>query len=321
MRNLVSSFLLILLVSCGQKTTTTTTTDLDTSAIVTQADEPLPSGEQPDGSVPDDPLPTTGSSGPTGGTTPGGTPAGSNEGQYATGNIRVSSPRANDYVNAERFQLSGTARTFENNVAYRLTDLASKKVIAQGFTTATGEMGTFSPYETTVQVNQVSGVQYPTRALLEVYENSAKDGTEINKVQIPVRVGVGADEPNAVEVYFLNGRKGSNNDCSKVFSLPRSIPQTKALATVTMQKLLAGPTAAESAQGFSTQIPAGTTLNSVRVANGTATVDLSNQLSTAAGACRVTAIRSQIERTLRQFSTVQRVAITVNGKSDGVLEP
>jgi hypothetical protein len=314
-------FLLLLLVatSCGQKSETTTTTD-STGAVVNAPDDQgtgTPSDEAnlpPDGSAP--------------GVTPDNNPvvnppdgSGSNPPKpQPTGNIRVSSPQPNDYVNADQFQIVGTARTFENNVVYRVRDLASNQIIATGFGTATGEMGQFSPFTITVKPKKGGGVQYPTRALIEVFENSAKDGSEINMVQIPVRIGVGADEPNAIEVFFSNAQKGSNTDCHRVFSLPRSIPQTQALATVAMNRLLAGPTSEERAQGYSTQIPAGTKLNRITIESGVARVDFSQEMATAAGACRVTAIRSQIERTLRQFSTVKNVAITVNGKSD-VLEP
>lgn len=312
----------LLMVGCAKKSTTTT--NIDSSGGIVEAptgsnsEEPTdnspgstdPGPSESDGSAPSAPAPS-----PAPSPKPSG---GSQTGQ--TGNITVASPQANDKVNANGFTITGTARTFENNVAYRVTDLATKKVIASGFTTATGEMGKFSPYTINVQPKKVAGVQYPTRGLIEVFENSAKDGSEINKVQIPVVISMGADEANAIEVFFTNAKKGSSNNCDLVFSLPRAIPQTQALATIAMQRLLAGPTSEERAQGYETQIPAGTKLNRVAVSGGVANVDLSQEINGAAGACRVTAIRSQIERTLKQFSTVKNVVITANGKSP-VLQP
>jgi hypothetical protein len=313
---------LLLLNGCAKKSTTTTTVD-STGGVV----------EGPTGSTteePSDNSPVTTDPGPSAsdGSAPANNPVGNPpdanppktppDGQH--GNITVSSPQEGDYVNANGFTITGLARTFENNVTYRVTDLASKKVIASGFTTATGEMGKFSPYTINVQPKKIAGVQYPSRVLIEVFENSAKDGSEINKVQRTVRIGAGADEPNAIEVFFTNSKKGSADNCDLVFSLPRSIPQTQALATIALQRLLAGPTADERAQGYATQIPAGTKLNRVAVASGVANVDFSSELNTAAGACRVAAIRSQIERTLKQFSTVKSVVITVNGKGP-VLQP
>jgi hypothetical protein len=313
-----------LFVSSCDKKTSTTTTRADSNAIVTEiqdtsgAEGPMdhvPGSTEPgpsdnDGSTPD-PVRNPPDDKPA--PQPPGGPA-------ISGNITVQSPMPNDYVNADQFYISGLARTFESNVAYRVRDLASGQVLAQGHTTATGEMGQFSPYRITVTPKKGAGIQYPTRALIEVFENSAKDGTEINKVQVPVKIGIGADEPNAIEVFFSNAKKGSNTDCSKVFSLPRSIPETKALATIAIQRLLAGPTASERTLGYASQIPAGTKLNKIVITGGVARADFSSELATAAGACRVTAIRSQIERTLKQFSTVKSVVITANAKSD-VLQP
>lgn len=313
------SLLIALLLVAGCKKETTTTTTIDSTGGVVQV--PDHSDSTPDGIGTTDPGPaeSDGSAPPN---NPVGNPPDGNPPKPTpdpiNGNITVSSPQEGDYVNANGFTITGTARTFENNVAYRVKDLATNQVIAQGFTTATGEMGKFSPYTINVKPKQASGVQYPTRALIEVYENSAKDGTEINKVQRLVRIGIGADEPNAVEVFFTNSKKGSADHCDRVFTVPRTIPQTQALATIALQRLLAGPTSEERVQGYSTQIPSGTKLNKVTVAGGIARADFSSELNTAAGACRVTAIRAQIERTLKQFSTVKSVIITVNGKGDAL---
>jgi hypothetical protein len=314
--------LVLLVTGCAKKSTTTTTVDSSGGLVEipnnSSSEEPAgdpgttdPGPSQSDGSVP--------ANNPVGNPPDGSPPKATPDGTH--GNITVSSPQANDYVNANGFTITGLARTFESNVVYRVRDLATQEIIAQGHTTATGEMGKFSPYTINVQVKKASGrLQYPTRAMIEVYENSAKDGSVINLVQVPVRIGVGADEPNAVEVFFTNSKKGSPDNCDQVFSIPRTIPQTQALATIALQRLLGGPTADEQGQGYATQIPAGTKLHKVTVANGVARADFSSELNTAAGACRVTAIRAQIERTLRQFSTVKSVTITVKGKGP-VLQP
>jgi len=39
------------------------------------------------------------------------------------------------------------------------------------------------------------------------------------------------------------------------------------------------------------------------------------------GSCRVTAIRSQIEQTLKQFSTVQSVIISIDNRTEDILQP
>jgi spore germination protein GerM len=53
-----------------------------------------------------------------------------------------------------------------------------------------------------------------------------------------------------------------------------------------------------------------------------ARVDFDEQLNyQVGGSCRVMAIRAQIEQTLKQFSTVDSVIISVNGQTEGILEP
>jgi len=39
------------------------------------------------------------------------------------------------------------------------------------------------------------------------------------------------------------------------------------------------------------------------------------------GSCRVSAIRAQIIETLKQFSTVKNVVISINGRTEDILQP
>jgi hypothetical protein len=78
-----------------------------------------------------------------------------------------------------------------------------------------------------------------------------------------------------------------------------------------VRALLAGPTAREKAIGMTTAIPAGTTLRSLTISAGVATVDLSGAFAQATPATRAAA---QLCYTLTQFPTVGRgVVIKVNG--------
>jgi spore germination protein GerM len=71
-----------------------------------------------------------------------------------------------------------------------------------------------------------------------------------------------------------------------------------------------------------TIIPSGTKLNSLIIKNGVATVDFNTKLTDGvAGSCKVGAIRAQIEETLKQFPTITDVTISVNGVSEGILQP
>lgn len=252
----------------------------------------------------------------TGGTTPGGTtPGGATP---ASRNIRVLGPRPGERITNARFTLRGEARTFENTVAWRVR-AADRSVLAEGFTTATGEMGVFSSFSTTVALERA----YSGAATIEVYQNSAKDGTEIDKVTLPVTFAVAStDARNDISVFFTNAQRNPGAaDCSRVFAAARSIASTSGIARAAVEELLRGPTAAERAQSFDSEIPAGTRLRDITIIDGVARADFSRELNTAAGSCRVTAVRAQIERTLRQFPSVRRVIISVEGNSAEALQP
>jgi len=82
-----------------------------------------------------------------------------------------------------------------------------------------------------------------------------------------------------------------------------------------MRALLAGPTAAERAAGVDTSLPARTTLASLRIRAGTATVNLSRPrtASTAFDVSLRPARAAQIVYTLTAIPTVEHVLIRVNG--------
>jgi hypothetical protein len=95
----------------------------------------------------------------------------------------------------------------------------------------------------------------------------------------------------------------------------RTVAKSTATARASVEALLAGPTPGESSSipGVSTQIPAGTTLNSVTIAGGVATVDLSPEFdaeqTSAAAAMRV----AQVVFTLTRFDSISSVAFRQDG--------
>lgn len=98
----------------------------------------------------------------------------------ASRNIEVLSPRGGDFVKSG-FAVKGNARVFENVVSIRLTD-AGENVLVQTFTTANApDVGMFGPFEKVLKFETAV-----TEGTLEVYQSSAKDGSEIDKVTIPV---------------------------------------------------------------------------------------------------------------------------------------
>ncbi len=95
-------------------------------------------------------------------------------------NIEVISPLTGDNVKSG-FVVKGNARTFENTVNIRLID-SSGNLLTETLTTANApDVGRFGPFEKVIayQTTDTSGT-------LEVFQYSAKDGSEIDKVGIPV---------------------------------------------------------------------------------------------------------------------------------------
>ncbi len=95
--------------------------------------------------------------------------------------IWVTSP-ARDQIITSPVKIAGNARVFEATVSYRLRD-SSGTVIAQGHTMAAEG----APGRGDYNAELVFTTNGPGRGQIEVYEASAKDGSDTNKVIIPVQ--------------------------------------------------------------------------------------------------------------------------------------
>ena len=101
----------------------------------------------------------------------------------AEANIIVSNPINNATVSSP-FKVEGRARVFENVVSVKLKD-NSGKVMIQGTTEAQSpDMGQYGPFSKEIQYETSE-----TGGILEVFESSAKDGSEINKVTVSLKFG------------------------------------------------------------------------------------------------------------------------------------
>jgi len=130
------------------------------------------------------------------------------------------------------------------------------------------------------------------------------------------------EEKTNVKVFFNNSILDPEISCVNVFSINREIEKTPTVAKAAIEELLKGPTEAEKADGYNTSITRGVKLNSITIQNGTAFVDFDEKLEAqTGGSCRVGAITSQITETLKQFSSVQSVVISINGRTEDILQP
>lgn len=105
----------------------------------------------------------------------------------------------------------------------------------------------------------------------------------------------------------------------KLFVTQRSVPTTVSVGQAALDRLLAGPSAAEYAAGLRSQIPAVTQLLGLNIVNGTATVDLSSAFVSAATPSTMPLRIAQVVDTLAQFSTVTGVRFEINGQGVTVL--
>jgi hypothetical protein len=101
-------------------------------------------------------------------------------------NIMVSLPKSNQTVVTEGgFILKGRARVFENVLQYRLvTDTGV--IVTQGTLNANSpDVGQYGDFEKNI-TTKIKDTDYNAKGAMEVFSYSAKDGSEINKVVVPI---------------------------------------------------------------------------------------------------------------------------------------
>lgn len=214
--------------------------------------------------------------------------------------------------------VSGQANTFEATVNFKLYG-EDGILIQEDFTQADmPDMGQIGPFEKVIYfaappANIVHGY-------LEVFEYSAMDGSQINKVTVPVYFAY--NDTTELTVYFSHSAPaGIPDECIYLQTVERSTIGTLAVAKATLQAMLLGPRADESAQGFFSGIPSGTKLNSISIVDGIAYADFSSELNSTAGSCGVAGVTAMIRANLLQFDTVDDVVISVDGETEEILQP
>lgn len=230
-------------------------------------------------------------------------------------NITVSSPKPNDKV-SNPIIVKGQARVFENTFSYVLRDKAGNKLYENNAMTDAPDAGIFGNYTVKIPVP----VSAPKDLVVEVFEYSAKDGSVINLVRVPVELA--SQDKSTVKVHFSNSKLDPEVTCIKTFPVERQIYKTQEPAFIALSELLNGPTQQETDAGYTTGINKGVRINSIKIENGTAYVDFNETLEAAVGgSCRVAAISWQIVNTLKEFPTVKNVVISINGRTEDILQP
>lgn len=206
--------------------------------------------------------------------------------------------------------VAGNAVAFENTVSIIIRD-AGGRVVGRGFATAlASDVGQSGPYRTAVAFNAPAGA----KLFVEVFEASAKDGTPIHMVRIPVRV---TDNVTVYSVFLAKESGGAG--CPLTSAVRRSVPATTAVARAALEHLFAGPTREEWENGYRSFVPQETKINQLTVEAGVATADFS-AYQIPAGVCAADTARVQIEKTLLQFQMVTSVTLSVNGDTEVFLQ-
>lgn len=220
-------------------------------------------------------------------------------------------------------EIEGEARGnwyFEASFPIKIVDDKGKQ-LGIGIAQAQGEWMTteYVPFKAVINfVNPGSGKGEI------VLEKDNPSGLPQNADELRMPIVFGGISTQVVKAYFVNARYVSpdNFDCRLVYDVSRNIPKTETPARFAIEELLKGPSDNERAMGFETMINQGVKIQKLTILNGIATIDFDKRLEEAiGGSCRVSAVRSQIVNTLMQFSTVKRVIISIDGRTEDILQP
>ncbi|MDP3696729.1 MAG: GerMN domain-containing protein [Candidatus Taylorbacteria bacterium] len=169
---------------------------------------------------------------------------------------------------------------------------------------------------------------------MAIFLNKEKPG-EVTTSEEPEK------EFKTISVFFPNVQNDPEAlDCETTYPVERVLGRMTdnkksalgEFAYLAVADLLKGPTEQEKVQGFFTSINDGTRVQRVIIESGVAHVDFNDRLNEGvallrqgsegqAGSCKVQAIRSQITETLTQFLEIKEVVISVNGRTEDILQP
>jgi len=235
--------------------------------------------------------------------------------------INVTTPTPNQEISSP-LVIAGSARGnwyFEASFSIKLYD-ENNNLIAQTTAQAQGDWMTndFVPFKAELKFISQAGTN--GRLVLEK-DNPSGLPENADQLSLPVRFLIN-QEKIKIKVFFNNSKLDREISCNKVFPVEREIIKTPAVARAALTELLVGTTAAEREAGFMTVLSPDVKIQNLTVENSVAKVDFNKRLEEGSGgSCRATAIIAQINATLKQFATVSEVIISVDGRSEDILQP
>ena len=138
--------------------------------------------------------------------------------------------------------------------------------------------------------------------------------------RLPLRLG--QEQTTEISVFFVRDEYlAKNQNCEQVQEVKRELVKSADLTKEAILQLILGTNQAERSQGLSSLLNNEVKLQSLEIVKGTAIIDFNEALIKGLNSgCQALAMRSQIEETLKSLTAVQKVLITVNGKSTSVLQ-
>lgn len=233
-------------------------------------------------------------------------------------NIILLTPQENAEIGLP-VEITGVARVFENNLNVRVKDKEGNILGENNVTALSPDIGKFGEFKFSLNYYEPKTEE----GYVEAFDYSAKDGTVENLDSVSIRFG--KVEAQIIKTFYSNTQKDPGGRyCSRTYAVDRRIPKTDAPARAALEEMLLGPTNAEGVAGYFSSIALYPKIEIQRlvIENSIANVDFNDALNMqGGGSCKVAAIRSQIESTLKQFTTIKKVVISVNGNIDEVLQP
>ena len=239
--------------------------------------------------------------------------------QTTSPNLKLANLKPGSTISSP-FEITGQAKTwyFEASFPVKVMDINNKE-IGSGIATAQSDWMTedFVAFKAPIEFT-VTSTMPGTIVLMK--DNPS--GLPANDESVKIPVLLQASETTTVKVFFNNNKLDPEISCNKVFSVDRKVAKTVAVGTAAINELLKGPTEVEKADGYTTSLNDNVKLEKLTITDGVATAEFDEQLDkNMGGSCRVLAIRAQIEQTLKQFPTVKSVVISINGRTEDILQP
>jgi len=256
--------------------------------------------------------------------------------------ILITSPGLGESISSPVRVAGISDPTFEQNLVIQVIG-EDGSVIGQGTTIIAADWGQRGPFEAEVTFTPPASEE---AGRIVVFADSPRDGGLVHLSSVEVRLAE-SSEPSTpgttVQVYFSHTSLSESTTC--VLPVTRTVRGTNRVEWLALEALLEGPTPEEEAQGFFTSIPnpeevgafkqrviesgqpmpylgERVRLQDLRIENGTAYVDFSAEMKAyGGGSLRVMCICQEVTKTLIQFLGIERVVISIDGQTEGVLEP